>query len=453
MDNNMFYVENKIHTDEENIKLKDLNTKKEHYIKRPPYQRKSVWSISKQQRFIESIFRKYFIPKIVLRVVLPREGVQKFGVVDGQQRIVAIQNFLENKFKTSLSLNNLKDGLGSKFYSELAPDVKEYIEESGLKATIIKTLDKPQNKTHQKEVADIFWRLNDGVSLSNMEKEHSKVYSGFRNFVVKYADDLSFDNEKYVELDSNNFRHDFFKIVGQKNDRLQNLSLLSRFLIIEFNKGPAELKDEEISKLMDKFQDTSLTQFEELKEVKGCKKMLDVLFRIFNQDKFKNKQGRIILLYSEYFIISIYILLRDLCSGKYNFSKENYEDFRKFIDDFFKRWKKQDEKDYEIIKLSNKRQQDKNSSIYRDIVLKKSFFKKNPNIEKLDSKRNFNLWERIEIYQREGGICQKCRKEIPWNEFEADHIVPHSKKGESDHEKNGQLLCLHCNRQKGNKLE
>ena len=450
----MFYVENKIHTDEESIKLKDLNTKKEHYIKRPPYQRKSVWSISKQQRFIESIFRKYFIPKIVLRVVLPKEGVQKFDVVDGQQRIVAIQDFFEDKFKTSLSLNNLKDGIGGKFYSKLAPDVKEYIEESGLKATIIKTIDKPKNKTHQKEVADIFWRLNDGVSLSNIEKEHSKVYSAFRNFVVKYADDISFDDDKYIELDSNNFRHDFFKIVGQKNDRLQNLSLLSRFLIIEFKKGPAELKDEEISELMDNFQDTSLNQFEELKEVKECKKMLDILFKIFDKDKFKNKHNKIILLSSEYFIISIYILLRDLCSGKYNFSKENYEDFRIFIDDFFKRWKEQDDNDYEITRFSNKRQQDKNSIISRDIILKKSFFKKNQNIEKLDPKRNFKLWERIEIYQRDKGICQNptCKKEILWSEFEADHIVPHSKKGESDHEKNGQLLCLHCNRQKGNRL-
>ncbi len=446
----MLDIKDRFHVEETVIHLEDFDKKTHLYIKRPPYQRKNVWPIPKQQRFIESIFRKYFIPRIVLRTVVPKLGVQKFDIIDGQQRILSIQNFFKGEFKTSLSLNKLKEGLGDKTYINLSSEAKEYIREQTLKATIIKTIDDPKNKNHQKLVADIFWRLNEGIALSNIEKEHSKLYSAFRNFIVKYADDISFDDEKYIEVDFNPTRHNFFKIIGQKNDRLQNLALLSRFLLIEFVDGSTELKDNEISKFMDKYQNISLKEFESRKEVKQCKRMLDILFQIFDKDKFKDKNGNIILLTREYFIISIYLLLRDLCSGRYNFNKEKYEDFRKFIDDFFKRWKKQDEKDYEIIRFSNKRQQDKNSAISRDIILKKAFFRKNQDIEKLDPKRNFKLWERIEIYQREQGICQKCKKEIPWSEFEADHVVPHSKKGESNLE-NAQLLCSRHNRQKGNR--
>lgn len=451
----MLDIKDKFHVEEDAIHLKDLDKKRELYIKRPPYQRKNVWPIPKQQKFIESIFRKYFVPRIVLRTIVPKLGIQKFDVVDGQQRILSIQNFFNNKFKTPLSLNELKEGLGGKFYSKepsLSKESREYIEERPLKATIIKTIDNPHDKKHQKMVADIFWRLNEGVALSNIEKEHSKIYSAFRNFIVNHADDISFDNQNYIEKESNPVRHNFFKILGQKNDRLQNLALLSRFLIIEFNNGPSELKDVEISKFMDKYQNLSLDEFEELKEVKNCKRMLNILFQIFDKDKFKDKKGKVLLLTREYFIISVYLLLKDLSSGRYNFNRENYEDFRKFIDDFFKRWKKQDEKDYEIIKFSNKRQQDRNSTISRDIILKKGFFKKNQDIEKLDPKRNFKLWERIEIYQREQGICQKCKKEIPWSEFEADHVMPHSKKGGSTLD-NAQLLCTKCNRSKSNKLE
>lgn len=447
----MLDIKDRFHVEETSIHLEDFDKKRLLYIKRPPYQRKNVWPIPKQQKFIESLFRKYFIPRIVLRTVVPKLGVQKFDIIDGQQRVLSIQNFFRDKFETPLSLNQLKKGLGGKKYNDLPPEAKEYFREQELKATRIITITNPKDKEHQKLVADIFWRLNEGISLSNIEKEHSKIYSAFRNFVVKYADDISFNDDDYIEVDSNPTRHNFFKIIGQKNDRLQNLALLSRFLLIEFANGPTELKDDEITKFMDKYQDYSLEEFEKIKEVEQCKKMLDILFKVFNADKFKDKKGNIILLTREYFIISVYILLRDLCSSKYNFNKENYEEFRKFIDDFFKRWKKQDEKDYEIIRFSNKRQQDKNSAISRDIILKKAFFKDNFNIEKLDSKRNFKLWERIEIYQRDGGICQECKKEIPWKDFDADHVVPHSKTGKTDYEKNGRLLCSHCNRSKGNR--
>ena len=64
--------------------------------------------------------------------------------------------------------------------------------------------------------------------------------------------------------------------------------------------------------------------------------------------------------------------------------------------------------------------------------------------------------ERIRIYRRDKGRCQQCLAEgkppkeakVPWEEYEADHIVPHSKGGETVPD-NAQVLCRYHNRQKG----
>lgn len=445
----MFNVPKKFFAEEFPIKLIDLHKKTQLYVKRPPYQRKNVWSIPKQQKFIDSIFRRYYVPRVILRQVVPKRGEVKYEVIDGQQRINAVQNFFKEKFKTP-DLSDLRSDISNEYYTDLPPEVQEYIEEQLLKGTLINGVDKPTDKKHQRLVSEIFWRLNEGMSLTYIEKEHSKLYSAVRNFMVKYADNISFDYANYKSNDSNPARHNFFELISQNNDRLQNLALLTRLLMIEFNDGPKDLNEAELTEFVDRFQGIKLTTFENRDEVKRCLKLLDILYKIFKDDEFKDKNGKVILFSREYFIISVYLLLRHLLNENYYFGREKYENFRVFADNFFKRWNQQDEKDDDIFKFRDKRQQDGNSLISRDIIIRKSFFKENLDMEKLDSRRAFKLWERIEIYQRERGICQSCGEKIPWSKFEADHIIAHSKKGKTDLD-NAQLLCSTCNKKKSNK--
>ena len=41
----------------------------EKYITRPPYQRKTVWNNYKKQSLMDSLLRRYYIPKLVIREV------------------------------------------------------------------------------------------------------------------------------------------------------------------------------------------------------------------------------------------------------------------------------------------------------------------------------------------------------------------------------------------------
>jgi 5-methylcytosine-specific restriction endonuclease McrA len=76
-----------------------------------------------------------------------------------------------------------------------------------------------------------------------------------------------------------------------------------------------------------------------------------------------------------------------------------------------------------------------------------------------DEQRAFNESQRIEIYRRDKGLCQECLGEgknekeatISWNNYQADHIFPHSKGGQTETE-NGQVLCTIHNQKKSNKV-
>ena len=52
-------------------------------------------------------------------------------------------------------------------------------------------------------------------------------------------------------------------------------------------------------------------------------------------------------------------------------------------------------------------------------------------------------------FERQKGICPKCRKTFGIDEMQADHITPWSKGGKTIAE-NCQMLCADCNRRKSN---
>ena len=75
-----------------------------------------------------------------------------------------------------------------------------------------------------------------------------------------------------------------------------------------------------------------------------------------------------------------------------------------------------------------------------------------------DDQRNFNEAQKIAIYRHDKGLCQICLSEgksekearVSWSEYEADHILAHSKGGATDVD-NAQVLCRTHNRKKSGK--
>lgn len=58
----------------------------------------------------------------------------------------------------------------------------------------------------------------------------------------------------------------------------------------------------------------------------------------------------------------------------------------------------------------------------------------------------------LKVVRRDGQVCGVCNKNVPDNEVEFDHIIPHSRGGPT-HTENIRLLCRTCNRKKKDSLK
>ena len=72
--------------------------------------------------------------------------------------------------------------------------------------------------------------------------------------------------------------------------------------------------------------------------------------------------------------------------------------------------------------------------------------------EERNSSRSVSRSVMLQVVRRDQGVCRSCGKNVPDDEVEFDHIIPHSKGGPST-VNNIRLLCRSCNRRKGDNLE
>jgi 5-methylcytosine-specific restriction endonuclease McrA len=67
--------------------------------------------------------------------------------------------------------------------------------------------------------------------------------------------------------------------------------------------------------------------------------------------------------------------------------------------------------------------------------------------EKYLNIRAFTENQKRSAYEKQKGICSKCKKHFELKQMEADHITPWSQGGKTNAE-NCQMLCRDCNRRK-----
>lgn len=448
------------------IGIKDFFEYKEDFVTRPPYQRKVVWNKKKKQALMDSLFRRYYIPKLVVREVRLNENRTVSEIVDGQQRITTVQDFFDNQYPLPKSLDDISKDLPGKYYKDLDTEVRKFIDKSlKYQADIIKNIDNPSSAEHQIIATEIFWRLQQGETLNYMEIAHAQLSSLSRNFIVKYSDDLTFDYAKYEPIDANPDKMPFFSLLNVENDRMKHLQFMARFLLIENANGYTDLSDKKIAEFIDSEKTNEGIgnySFETKAFAQNTIKNLKWFYKIFENDTMIDENNGIKEFSVEYFIISIYMLLRHL--------RENYvindtvnNTIREFVYYFHLRWKTFDEtSDTDLLTFSNRRQQGEHDLETRDIILRQVFFQylndNNFELSEKDNNRAFSELERIIIYRKGKGLCQQCLRDgkteneskVTWSNYQADHVLPHSKGGKTTIE-NGELLCAYHNLSKGNR--
>ncbi len=449
------------------IGIKDFFEYQEDYVVRPPYQRKAVWTKKKKQALMDSLFRRFYIPKLVIREVRLSDSQTVNEIIDGQQRITTVQEFFDNKYPLPNTLKDISENLPNAYYKNLDSNIRKFIDKSlKYQADIIKNIEEPHNASHQIIATEIFWRLQQGETLNYMEVAHAQLSSLTRNFIVKYSDDQTFDYEKYLPIDSNPDKEQFFKLLNVDNIRMKHLQFMARFIMIEKSDGYADLSDKKIEDFINNAKRTDgigNDGFAQEPAAQATLKTLRTFFEIFKDDPMLDESTGLKELSIEYFIISVYLLIRHI-KKYYVIDEESKKIIRDFIYDFHTRWKTYDEtSDTDMLTFSNRRQQGERDLEARDIILRQVFFEylneKNFELIELDSKRSFSELERIIIYRAGKGLCQQCLREgksekesrVSWSQYQADHVIPHSKGGKTILE-NSELLCSYHNQSKGAKI-
>ena len=238
----------------------------------PKFQRREVWSTRAKSYLMDSIIRGKPFPKVLLREHLSgktRKTIRE--VVDGQQRLRAIIEFVDGAFRVSRVHN--RDFAG-RYFAQLPDDTQRAI------LTYRISTDCLQNISDE-EVRDIFVRLNTyGVKLNRMELLNAEFYGDFKTSSFKMGNKFSkfwLDNRVFSE------------------------SQISRM-------GDAELAGELLAVLADGIQDTTRlkTHFRDWddtypsrpKHERSFFRVMDCIGAIFDDDLAQHEFRRPVLFYS-----------------------------------------------------------------------------------------------------------------------------------------------------------
>ncbi len=145
----------------------------------PKFQRLKVWKPIAKSYFLDTIIRGLPSPHVYIRDILLPQGITQHQVVDGQQRLRAILEYLSDQITIMKRHNKV---FGDILFSNLPNDVKAKILSYKIPVQLL------QNATDL-EVLDIFARLNTyNVRLNAQELRNAKYDGAFKRCIYTLAD-------------------------------------------------------------------------------------------------------------------------------------------------------------------------------------------------------------------------------------------------------------------------
>lgn len=167
--------------------IKELVSDGDDFNLRPEYQRRLRWSNQQKSLLIESLLLNVPIPSVFLY----ESDLARYEVMDGQQRLNAIKEFLSN----DLTLRGLQiiPSLNGKTYSKLPPKVKRSLDRASISAIVL--LQESQGKIRKAGINRlyelrrfVFERLNTGGKRLSAQEIRNAIYGGkFNELIVNLS--------------------------------------------------------------------------------------------------------------------------------------------------------------------------------------------------------------------------------------------------------------------------
>ena len=250
--------------------------KRKETILSPKFQRRPVWEYKAKSYLIDSILSGFPIPRIFVRERTNLDMSACREIIDGQQRLQTIFDFLNDGFKISLVHNKVYGGM---CYSELPDEVKKDFLKYPISAILLIDLD-------DNTVFDIFARLNTySVKLNNQELLNSQYFGVYKQLVYRLAQEY---RAFWVESG----------ILSEKAiSRMEDAKLVSDLLSVVVEGKITSNSFDQSKKLYAKYDD----EFEAAELIeKRFKTTLDLLCKIYHLNFSETAYSKVPLFYSAF---------------------------------------------------------------------------------------------------------------------------------------------------------
>ncbi len=217
----------------------------------PDYQRTSVWTTSQKQLLVGSLFRDIDVPKLYFRRI--NRGRFEYEVIDGQQRLRAIFEYLDNKYPLSEDADNV-DGksVSEKKFNRLQTELQVRLGNATMDVVVM-------NEKHTDEdIDEMFLRLQNGTPLNAAEKR--RAVPGNMGMVVRKMS-----------------KHRIFKLCRFKNTRYAYEDAAAKVLHLIISDRITDIKPSSIKKTYRGNQGISATD----PSVKRTKTTFNMIYRAF----------------------------------------------------------------------------------------------------------------------------------------------------------------------------
>jgi len=384
----------------------------------PQYQRNPVWSSKNKKFLIDTILRNLPIPEIYMQVKTNPLGKSEYIVVDGQQRIRAILEFISGEYELDGTDN---PQYADKYFQDLPSGVQQEFWAYKIPVREIET-------NSDEHIRGIFQRMNKNVVPLNAQELRNATYIGHFIILMKQlADDQEFFSQEGI-------------LTAPDIKRMKDVEYISELFFVMM-RGIEQFKNE----LLDSHYMLYDEHWQDKEKWKGeYQKTIAIISEIF--DTLKGSRWR----YKSDFY-SLFCAVYQL-NQEYIFPAEKYEHIKKSLNDFSDKVTTEQNKsktapvndywDAVTAHSNNKNQREKRNRILRSLII--------PFLISRDKKRNFTEEERMIIWAKSNRKCVLCSKEVIWDDYEADHKDAHSKGGKTILE-NGQVTHKTCNASKGNR--
>ncbi len=416
----------------------------------PEYQRGEVWNRHQRKKLIDSVMRDYQLPVIYLHyneTSVAGMMRQSYDIIDGQQRIEALYDFVEGAFplfqvddkeaRFPIFLHDDPCPWGGKDFHALSRELQDKLLSAKIPVSVIKT-------ENSNEVRDLFVRLQSGLPLNAQEKRDS--YPGaFTEFILSLGGKPAL--RRYPG-------HPFFQKIlkmkpGSDRGKTRQLAAQIATLFLERRNGNPNRFVDINARAIDEYYYAHL-DFDSDSE--DCRRLRAILEKL--TDLFVTWKGPKLRAHDAIHLVLLLDTLWDdytrsweatLESAQQRFSAmlvgaaaavrrgEHDETWDKYGV-----WTRSNSDRGENIRRRHRYYSRRMHELMGNLVLK-------------DDRRAFWPLEREIVFWRDR-LCRVCGSAVLWDEAEIHHVVPHSEGGTTKLE-NAVLVHKHCHPKTDHEVE